>query len=97
MRVLLGPDPRCRNADQLEQVNSRRHSFRGAFVLMQPQALGNLFAYCEYRVERGHRVLENHRDLVAADFPHFLLLFGSQVLPVEINAAFHDHAAGIID
>jgi hypothetical protein len=32
--------------------------------------LGQLPADGQHRVERGHRLLEDHGDAVAADFPH---------------------------
>ena len=38
------------------------------------QRLGDLLADGEHRVERGHRLLEDHRDLVAADGAHLALV-----------------------
>jgi hypothetical protein len=37
---------------------------------VQAQRLGDLVADGEHRVERGHRLLEDHRDAVAADRAH---------------------------
>jgi hypothetical protein len=34
---------------------------------VQPQHLGDLVADGEHRVQRGHRLLEDHRDVLAAD------------------------------
>src|SRR5215831_14553521 len=46
---------------------------------MQPHGLGDLLSYRKHRVERGHRLLENHRDLGAADLSHQGIGSGCQV------------------
>src|ERR1051325_9232163 len=43
-------------------------------------------------VERGHRVLEDHRDVVAANLPHALFGRGQKVLAREQNLAPDDAA-----
>ena len=44
--------------------------------------LGDLIAYCEDWVQRGHGVLKDHRDLVPPDAAH-LRLAGPPLLPVQ--------------
>ena len=39
-------------------------------VLVQPDRLDQLVPDRVHRVQRGHRVLEDHRDVVAADLAH---------------------------
>src|SRR4030095_16866431 len=51
----------------------------------------------EYRIERGHRLLEDHRDLFAADLPH---LGGGQIeeaSPAVVDRALDDAAGGLRD
>ena len=43
---------------------------RAVLALVQPDRLADLVADREHRVERGHRLLEDHRDLGAADAAH---------------------------
>ena len=62
----VGALDRLGHADPLEHLDRRasRASFVEAVVL--DQHLGELGADLEARVERGHRVLEDHRDVAAA-------------------------------
>src|SRR2546423_13502779 len=55
---------------------------------MQSQYLGQLEADREHRVQRCHRLLENHRDIGAAQAPQLELVELEQVA-----AAVHDLAA----
>ena len=45
--------------------------------LVEPHRLGDLVADREDRVERRHRLLEDHRDLVAADLAHLVVAAAS--------------------
>ncbi|MNR26510.1 hypothetical protein D3C85_1437270 [compost metagenome] len=49
---------------------------------MQLQHLGHLPLYRQVGVERGHRVLEDHRHAVAADAVELFRAHGQQVLAV---------------
>jgi hypothetical protein len=51
--------------------------------------LGELVAHAEERVQRGQRVLEDHRDLLAADLTHLLVGEREQVAPLEEHLAAH--------
>jgi hypothetical protein len=50
---------------------------------MNAQRLGDLVADGEYRIERAHRLLEDHRNPPATDRAHFAPTAGSKVRPVE--------------
>ncbi len=71
-------------------------------VLVQQIDFGQLVADRHHRVERGHRLLEDHRDLVAADAPQGRFLQPEQVYLAavarhEAGAAAGDAAAGAFD
>ena len=51
--------------------------------------LGDLAVDAEQRVQRGHRVLQDHRDL-AADVAHLALAQHREVLAGELNPAADD-------
>jgi len=53
-----------------------------AQMAMDAQAFHNLFADGHGRVQRGHRVLENHADLVASEFAQFFFVQRQYVLAV---------------
>src|SRR5262245_53115331 len=54
---------------------------------MQPQGLGDLAADGEDRIEAGHRLLEDHADIVAADLAHGALAELEQVAALETYRA----------
>ena len=58
--------------------------------------LGDLIAAGEDRIERGHRLLEDHAHLVASDVAHVGVALGEQVLAVEQDLA-GDDPAGALD
>src|SRR6184192_3119166 len=60
---------------------------------MRLERLADLPADGQHRVERGHRVLEDHRDLAAADPPQLPVAEREQVLAAEERGAA-GHAAG---
>ena len=62
-------------------------------LLMEPDGLANLAADGEDRVERGHRLLKDHRDLRAADRAHLGLVQLQQIASVEGDRAADDRVA----
>ena len=64
-------------------------------ILMQLDGFDNLFANGINRVEAGHGLLENHGDVVAADFSH--LTFGKfqQVLTIKDYLTADNPAGGV--
>ena len=61
------------DADQAQHLDRARFGRRAVEALMQRERLGDLPADREHRVERRHRLLEDHRDVVAADVAHLAL------------------------
>ena len=57
---------------------------------MRLERLADLPADREHRVERGHRVLEDHRDLAAADRAQLLVVQREQVAAAEHRRAARD-------
>src|SRR6267143_2870525 len=57
---------------------------------MMIRRLGNLPVDAEERVERGHRILQDHGDLSTTDAAHLARPFCRQLLPSEFDAAPDD-------
>src|SRR4051812_15448578 len=88
VRVVAHPPLRLRDLHQPEHLDRPVARFTGAHALMQTHGFANLFADGEYRIERGHRLLEDHGYLVAADPTHlFVARCGEVVPPVDDLAA----------
>ena len=66
-RVLLDALGRVGDADHVEQLDGSGPGVLAAQLAMAAEHLDHLAADREHRVERRHRVLEDHRDLPAAD------------------------------
>ena len=62
---------------------------------MEPERLRDLLADRHGRIQRGHRVLQDHRDPRAAELAHLLGALGEQALAVEDDVAPDDLAAGL--
>ncbi len=80
MRIASQNGLSLRNAYQLQHSSGLFERLIAAQPLMQPDGLGNLLPDRENRVERGHRLLEDHRDIRPA---HALHLRVTQL--VDIN------------
>ena len=70
MRVAPQNGLRLRNAHQLQHASRFPERLIAAQPLMQADGLGNLLPDRENRVERGHRLLEDHRDIRPAHALH---------------------------
>ena len=73
VRILRQPPFRLRYSDLPQQLQRPRPRRLSVHVLVQPQPLGQLPPDGEDRVQRRHRLLEDHSDLVAPDRPHQVL------------------------
>jgi hypothetical protein len=73
VRVLREPAPGVRDPHHGEQLERPRARLRRAHLHVDLQPLGELPSDGEHRVERGHRLLEDHRDVPAAHGAHFFL------------------------
>ena len=65
--VQIDPAPRRRNPHLIEQPHARGARVLLAHALVLDQHLGHLARDPKVRIERGHRVLEDHREADAAD------------------------------
>jgi hypothetical protein len=93
VRILLEPALRIGDADEAEQLDRASLGLCVAHAQMNLERLHELQSDCQDRIERSHRLLEDHRDVAAADFAHLLIIELKQVAAVEQNAALR-HAAG---
>ncbi|MEH2610733.1 hypothetical protein V1293_003022 [Bradyrhizobium sp. AZCC 1693] len=59
---------------------------------MAAQALGDLLADRQYRVERGHRLLEDEADLLGPDVIKFAARERHEIAALEQDLAFDDAA-----
>jgi len=89
VQPLLGP----RQPDQAQDLGGPLQGLRLGHVAVQPDRLGDLVADRLGRVQRGQRVLEHHRDLVAADLAHVVLGQPDQLPAVQLDRAADDGAA----
>jgi hypothetical protein len=78
---------RIGNADLVEQFQRAAPRPRRAHVHVQPQHLADLGADGEHRIERRHRFLENHRDILAAQRAPLGRRQRQQLAAVEADAA----------
>ena len=88
MRIGAEPVLGVGQADQPQQLDRPGARRRPAHVLVDQQGLGDLLVERVQRVQRGHRLLEDHRDPVAAHPPQPLGRGADQLLAGEPNAAF---------
>ena len=66
--------------EQFEDAGARRLAGK---ALMQQQYLADLLLDRVQRIERGHRLLEDDGDVVAAHVADFVLRHGQQFLALE--------------
>jgi hypothetical protein len=74
-------------ADEFEQLEDARPRLAARQAAMHLQHLADLPLDGVQRVQRGHRLLEHHGDVGAADAPEALLRQGEQVRALEQDAA----------
>jgi hypothetical protein len=70
VRIFVDPPRRVGDAHEVEQRDGALARLDGGKALVKPQGLADLIGDRQHRIERGHRVLEHHRDVVAAQAPH---------------------------
>ena len=90
-RALRAGDPHA--------LQQRDRALAGAFLREPPMRrhrLDELAQDAQHRVERGHRVLEDHRDLGAAHLAHGALRQLREIAPAEADAAADD-ARGLFE
>jgi hypothetical protein len=89
VRVVVDPGTRARDADLVEQFDRPVLGVAPGHAAMRPEQFGELESDRVDRVQRGERVLEDHRDLVGPDPP-------ALVLPQlqQVDTAIADLATG---
>jgi hypothetical protein len=95
MRIFPGAALGLRNAHQPQHVDGLLPSFLAAHLLMQPHRLDDLVADPHHRIERGHRLLEDHRDAVAPDAAHRGIVELQEVGTLERHRTADDAAGRI--
>ena len=93
VRIVAEPLLRPGQAHQRQHFDRAVQGLRLRGVLVQSHRLGDLVADGLGRVKRGQRVLEDHRDLVAADPAQILVLQADKLTAVELDRAADDGSA----
>ena len=93
VRVFAEALLRLGDADRLQQGEGRLLRLLAVHLEVVDQRLGDLAADLHDRVERGHRVLEDHRHLRAPDRAHLLLGVSGDVGALVVHVAVADHVA----
>jgi hypothetical protein len=94
MRILVEPALGIGDADQRQQLDGAGARGLLVHVEMDGERLGDLQADPEHRIERGHRLLEDHGDLPAADAPHLLVREPQKLAPAKADRATGTRRAG---
>ena len=95
-RILVKAVGGVLDADALHELDGLLLRLAAGDALMLFNDLGDLRADRADRVQRGHRILENRRDLRAADaFPVLIGLELGEVLSLEQDGALGDGAVGL--
>jgi hypothetical protein len=87
VRIGIQATPRRRDLHAFEPVEGVAAGGAAPYVQMPDQRLGDLLANREDGIKRGGRLLEDHRDAVAAQFLEPALRGGGYVFPVEHDTA----------
>ena len=93
MRVVAEPLLRLGQAHQAEHLGGTIHGRCLARAAVQPDRLRHLVADGLSGVERGERVLEDHRDAIAADLAQVTLGQTDQFPAVQLDRAADDGSA----
>ena len=86
----MRPALRFRDVHAAQHVDRAVHRIAARQALMQRDRLADLPPDREQRIERGHRLLEDHRDAVAADVLHLAFGQAEQIGALEADRAIDD-------
>ena len=70
VRILAQAGGCLRDADGVQRLDRQATRLVPSDRTMRPDRFRELLADAQDRIERGHRLLEDHRDAIAADRPH---------------------------
>ena len=87
MRIALEPARRIGNADLAEQLDDARARGRSLDAAVQLENLADLLLDRVQRIERGHRLLEDDGDVVAAHVADLALRQAEQLPAFEMDGA----------
>ncbi len=87
MRVVPKSFRRGWDLHKFQQFNSTSQCGFRRDALVKADSFNELVADREYRIERSHRVLKDHRDLIAANLSHAPLVQGQQIDTPEEHAS----------
>ena len=87
VRVVVDPLLGAGNPDRLEQLDRALAGLGLGDVAVGADLLGDLVADLVDRVHRGHRVLEDHRQLLAADLAQHVVLGADEIGAIEHRGA----------
>ena len=92
MRIFVRPALRLGDVDLAQHLDGAVHRVAFREALVERDGLANLPADREQRIERGHRLLEDHGNLVAPDILHFGLGRFEEVPSLQPDGAADDAA-----
>ncbi len=95
MRILLEPALAVGDADQPQQLERPRACVCLAHPEMDEQRLHDLLPDRQDRIERGHRLLKDHRDIAPAHLAHLVVGETEQVASLEQDAPVRN-ARGVL-
>src|SRR5262249_25046334 len=87
MRIALDPRLRVGNADLYQELDRALTRRLPGEAPMQQQNLADLLLDGMQRIERGHRLLENDGDVVAAHTANLVFRQAQMVLALEADRA----------
>ena len=90
MRICAGATIRLGDADLSQHVHGAGNCGLRRDAFMQSHGLGDLLADAEHRVQRGHRILVDHRHRAAAQLTQPRLRRVGDVLAIETDMAADD-------
>ena len=90
VRVLSEPPRGIGDADHLQELDGARPRLVLAHPLVDEKRLHDLQPDGQHRVERGHRLLEDHRDVAAAQRAHLVLGEREEIASFEQDAPVRD-------
>jgi hypothetical protein len=85
--VLVDATARVGDVNEVEQLDDAFLCLASRETQVLAQHLLDLVPDPEHRVQRGHRLLEDERNLAAADLPELRARRAEQLLAVELDAA----------
>jgi hypothetical protein len=96
VRVVVDSPVRVRDPDRLQQLERTQLRVAVRHVPMQHHRLDELLPDRVHRIQRRHRVLEDHRDVVAAEGAQLARVHLQQVDAVEERLALGDRVAWVV-